>query len=68
VLNQVLVAFGDDRTTRSVIKAIQDEGTCWCGVTVWHGVTAMRISVSNWSTSTADVERSLEAMLRIARA
>jgi glutamate/tyrosine decarboxylase-like PLP-dependent enzyme len=67
VLNQVLVSFGDDAKTRRVIRAIQDEGTCWCGVTVWHGVTAMRISVSNWSTTTADVEQSLEAMLRAAR-
>lgn len=67
VLNQVLVSFGDDAKTRRVIEAIQDEGTCWCGVTVWHGVTAMRISVSGWSTTTSDVERSLEAMLRIAR-
>jgi glutamate/tyrosine decarboxylase-like PLP-dependent enzyme len=66
VLNQVLVSFGGDQETRRVIKAIQDDGTCWCGVTVWHGTTAMRISVSNWSTTTADVERSLAAILRIA--
>jgi glutamate/tyrosine decarboxylase-like PLP-dependent enzyme len=68
VLNQVLVSFGDAQRTLRVIKAIQDDGTCWCGVTIWHGVTAMRISVSNWSTTSADVERSLAAILRIARA
>lgn len=68
VLNQVLVAFGDaDRTTR-VIQAIQDDGTCWCGITVWQGRTAMRISVCSWATTDADVERSLEAIVRIARA
>lgn len=66
-LNQVLVAFGDDATTRQVIAAIQDDGTCWCGVTVWQGRTAMRISVSAWSTSSADVEQSLDAMIRLAR-
>ncbi|MEO1574875.1 MAG: aminotransferase class V-fold PLP-dependent enzyme [Pseudomonadota bacterium] len=66
-LNQVLVAFGDDARTRRVIEAIQDDGTCWCGVTVWRGRTAMRISVSNWSTTEADVDRSVEAMTRIAR-
>jgi glutamate/tyrosine decarboxylase-like PLP-dependent enzyme len=66
-LNQTLVAFGDDGATRRVIAAIQQEGTCWAGVTVWQGQTAMRISVSNWSTTDADVERSLTAIIRIAR-
>jgi len=66
VLNQVLVSFGDDETTRRVAAAIQDEGTCWCGATVWQGRTAMRISVSGWSTTADDVERSLAAMLRAA--
>ena len=67
VLNQVLVKFGDDDLTRRIIDEIQREGTCWCGVTVWQGHTLMRISVSNWSTSDADVDQSLEAMIRIAR-
>jgi len=67
VLNQVLVSFGDDTMTRRVIRGIQQDGTCWCGVTVWQGRTAMRISVSNWSTSDADVDASLDAMIRIAR-
>jgi glutamate/tyrosine decarboxylase-like PLP-dependent enzyme len=66
VLNQVLVSFGDEETTRRVIAAIQQDGTCWSGVTVWRGRTAMRISVSGWSTTEDDVERSLAAMLRAA--
>jgi glutamate/tyrosine decarboxylase-like PLP-dependent enzyme len=66
VLNQVLVAFGDAERTRSVIAALQCEGTCWCGATVWQGQTAMRISVSSWATTDADVERTLDAMLRVA--
>ena len=68
VLNQVLVSFGDDETTRRVVAAIQEDGTCWAGVTVWQGRTAMRISVSGWSTTEDDVERSLAAMLRGGRA
>ncbi len=68
VLNQVLVAFGDAARTRRVIEALQQEGTCWCGVTVWQGHTAMRISVSNWSTRARDVELSIDAMLRVAAA
>jgi glutamate/tyrosine decarboxylase-like PLP-dependent enzyme len=67
VLNQVLVAFGDAERTLRTIAAIQREGTCWCGSSVWHGRTAMRISVSNWSTTTEDVERSLDAMVRVAQ-
>jgi glutamate/tyrosine decarboxylase-like PLP-dependent enzyme len=66
VLNQVLVSFGDAQRTRRVIEGIQRDGTCWCGVTVWQGQTAMRISVCSWATTDADVERSLEAMLKIA--
>ncbi|HVO19077.1 MAG TPA: aminotransferase class V-fold PLP-dependent enzyme [Anaeromyxobacter sp.] len=68
VLNQVLVSFGDDGRTRRVIEAIQKDGTCWCGGTVWQGRAAMRISVSCWATTEEDVERSLAAILRLARA
>ncbi len=66
VLNQVLVSFGDAETTNRVIAGIQKDGTCWCGGTVWQGHTAMRISVSSWATTHDDVERSLDAMLRVA--
>lgn len=69
VLNQVLVRFADsDEITRAVIADVQREGTCWLGGTTWHGEAAMRISVSNWSTSEDDVRRSAEAILRVARA
>ena len=66
VLNQALVAFGDAARTERVIAALQAEGTCWAGITVWQGRTAMRISVSGWGTTAEDVEMSLEAMLRVA--
>ncbi|HEV2462223.1 MAG TPA: pyridoxal-dependent decarboxylase, partial [Acidobacteriaceae bacterium] len=67
VLNQVLVSFGTPEQTQATIAAIQQDGTCWCGGTVWQGHTAMRISVSNWSTTDEDVERSIEAIVRCAR-
>jgi glutamate/tyrosine decarboxylase-like PLP-dependent enzyme len=67
VLNQVLVSFGDPDTTNRIIAAIQKEGTCWCGGTTWQGHTAMRISVSSWATTDEDVDRSIEAILRVAR-
>ena len=67
VLNQVLVRFGDDdERTRAVIAAVQEEGTCWAGGTTWHGLAAMRISVSNWATTRADIDRSAEAIIRCA--
>jgi glutamate/tyrosine decarboxylase-like PLP-dependent enzyme len=65
-LNQVLVSFGDADVTRRVVAGVQSDGTCWCGGTVWQGHTAMRISVSSWATTEADVDRSLAAMLRVA--
>ncbi|HSK78351.1 MAG TPA: aminotransferase class V-fold PLP-dependent enzyme [Thermoanaerobaculia bacterium] len=84
VLNQVLVRFtppgggdvdggdadgGDaDAFTREVIARVQKDGTCWLGGTVWHGMAAMRISVSNWSTTGEDVDRSAEAIVRAALA
>lgn len=66
VLNQVLVAFGDAETTTRIVAEIQADGTCWCGSTVWQGRSAMRISVSSWATTDADVEKSLAAIIRIA--
>ena len=67
VLNQVLVSFGRAEDTRRVITEVQNDGTCWCGGTQWHGHAAMRISVSSWATTDEDVERSVAAMIRIAR-
>jgi glutamate/tyrosine decarboxylase-like PLP-dependent enzyme len=66
VLNQVLVGFGDAARTHRVIDAIQRDGTCWMGGTTWHGRRLMRIAVSNWSTTEADVDASVATILRIA--
>jgi glutamate/tyrosine decarboxylase-like PLP-dependent enzyme len=74
VLNQVLVRFLDrdgvpaDDRTREVVRRVQDDGTCWLAGTTWHGMAAMRVSVSNWSTTAEDVDRSLAAILRAAGA
>ena len=67
ILNQVLVSFGTPEQTQQTIAAIQEDGTCWCGGTVWKGRTAMRISVCNWSTTDEDVDRSIDAILRAAQ-
>jgi glutamate/tyrosine decarboxylase-like PLP-dependent enzyme len=73
VLNQVLVRFeapggGDaDAVTRDVIARVQQDGTCWLGGTAWHGMAAMRISISHWSTTEADIDRSAAAILEACR-
>ena len=66
VLNQVLVSFGSPEATSRVIRAIQEDGTCWCAGTIWQGRRAMRISISSWATTGKDVERSLGAMINAA--
>jgi glutamate/tyrosine decarboxylase-like PLP-dependent enzyme len=66
VLNQVLVGFGDDARTDRVIAGIQRDGTCWMGGTTWRGRRLMRISVSNHATTESDVDRSVDAILRLA--
>jgi hypothetical protein len=65
-LNQVLVAFGTDAATNRVIAAVQAAGVCWCGGTRWQGRDAMRISVSSWATTDADVEQSIRSILKAA--
>jgi len=73
VLNQVLVRFTPpdgshtDKFTREVMTRVQKGGEAWMGGTTWHGMGAMRISVSNWSTTEADIDRTAEAILRAAR-
>jgi glutamate/tyrosine decarboxylase-like PLP-dependent enzyme len=66
VLNQVLLRFDDDATTQKVVEEIQRGGEAWLGGTVWHGRAAVRVSVSNWSTTEDDIDR-LAAALKAAR-
>lgn len=66
VLNQVVVDFGSEELNLKILDAVQKEGTCWVGQTIWKGITAMRISVSNWQTNSQDVDESLNVILRIA--
>jgi hypothetical protein len=46
-----------------VIEAVQRDGTCWLGGTLWAGRAAMRFSVSGWRTTQDDIERSADAIL-----
>lgn len=62
VLNQVLVSFGSADRTDEVIAAVQEEGTCWCGPTTWQGRRAMRVSVSGWTTTEDDIDKSVAAV------
>jgi glutamate/tyrosine decarboxylase-like PLP-dependent enzyme len=66
-LNQVLVSFGNAETTNRVIQRIQEDGTCWCGGTTWQNQAAMRISVSSWKTTREDIDKSADAIIKIAK-
>jgi len=63
VLNQVLLGVEED-----VIARVQAGGVLWAGGTLWHDRPAMRVSVSNWSTTEEDIDRSADAILSAARA
>jgi glutamate/tyrosine decarboxylase-like PLP-dependent enzyme len=67
VLNQVLVAAETEDLTERLVRAVQEDGTCWCGATTWKGRPAMRISVSGWATTSEDVDASARAIVAAAR-
>ena len=67
VLNQVLVRAATDERTMALVDAVQAEGTCWCGPTLWQGRPAMRISIAGWATTDADIERSAHAIITAAQ-
>jgi len=66
VFTQVCATFGDDDRTRAVVDRLLADGTAWMTGSRWHGRAVVRVSVSNWSTTEADVERSLAALRRAA--
>jgi glutamate/tyrosine decarboxylase-like PLP-dependent enzyme len=61
VLNQVLFRFGDDAATTALLAAVQASGEAWMSGTIWDGRAAIRLSVSNWRTSEADIDRTIAA-------
>jgi hypothetical protein len=67
VLNQILVRATTDELTTAMVDAVQKDGTCWCGPTVWQGSSAMRISISGWATSDQDIEKSAHAIIAAAQ-
>jgi glutamate/tyrosine decarboxylase-like PLP-dependent enzyme len=67
VLNQVLIRAASDDQTLALIAAVQQDGTCWCGPTVWEHRPAMRISISGWSTTAEDIRQSADAIVAAAQ-
>ena len=67
VLNQVLIRSATDDQTQALIAAVQQDGTCWCGPTVWQHRPAMRISVSGWATTAEDIRQSAAAIIAAAQ-
>jgi glutamate/tyrosine decarboxylase-like PLP-dependent enzyme len=66
VLNQVLVRAATDDQTLALVESVQQDGTCWCGPTIWEHRPAMRISVSGWATSSDDIKKSADAIITAA--
>jgi glutamate/tyrosine decarboxylase-like PLP-dependent enzyme len=67
VLNQVLVRASTDDRTLALVRAVQQDGTCWCGPTTWQHRPAMRISVSGWATTADDISASADAIIAAAQ-
>lgn len=66
VYTQVCVSFGSDERTEEVVRRVLADGTTWMSGSRWHGRAVLRISVSNWATTDADVRQSLDALRRCA--
>lgn len=64
VINQVLFRFADDATTNAALAHVQASGEAWMGGTTWDGRAAIRVSVSNWRTTEADIDRTVAAFER----
>jgi len=68
VLNQVLIRVRGaeaDARTKQMVERLQQEGTCWASGTTWHGMSALRLSVSNYSTTEKDIDRTADAILKV---
>jgi glutamate/tyrosine decarboxylase-like PLP-dependent enzyme len=74
-INQGLVRFLDprpdatdedhDRRTDETISRIVATGEAFFGGTTWRRMRCMRVSVCNWQTSEADVDRAVSAVRRV---
>lgn len=64
-INQVVASLDSPDKTMKFVGLLQEEGTCWLGLTLWQGHTAFRLSVSSWVTTEQDVDISLKAMAKI---
>ena len=68
VFTQVCATFGSDERTDEVVRLLLEDGEAWMTGSTWRGQKILRISVSNWSTTADDVERSLAAVRRVVAA
>ncbi|MEM7237640.1 MAG: aminotransferase class V-fold PLP-dependent enzyme [Pseudomonadota bacterium] len=63
VFNQVLVALDTDAQTEALLAAVQAGGECWVGGSTWFGRKVIRVSISSWVTTAADVTRTVDAFV-----
>lgn len=65
VLNQVVAALpgdGDPGWAGRLAAHVQTGGEAWFGPTHWNGRDAIRLSVSSWATTEADIDRTFRAV------
>jgi glutamate/tyrosine decarboxylase-like PLP-dependent enzyme len=67
VLNQVLFRFEDDARTDAILERVQRAGVVWMSGTTWDERKAIRLSVSNWQTTEAEIDLALDEFRRAAR-
>ena len=68
VMNQVVATKGSANDIYDITRIVQEEGICWFGTTVWQGKTAIRLSVSSWTTTSNDIDKTLESIKRATNA
>lgn len=62
VFTQLSLAFGSDERTRAVTDYIMADGRVWMSGSRWQGRDILRVSVTNWSTDSADLDIAVQAI------
>jgi glutamate/tyrosine decarboxylase-like PLP-dependent enzyme len=66
VFTQVMTSFGDDARTAEVGRRLLAGGEAVFTPATWRGRGVQRCALSSWVTTAADVDRTLEAVRRVA--
>ncbi|TXI49382.1 pyridoxal phosphate-dependent decarboxylase family protein [Mycolicibacter arupensis] len=65
VINQIIARADTAEETARIVAAAQASGRTWFGTSVWQGQPVMRISVSSWRTTAADVDDLIDLLSKL---